>query len=94
MYEYIIKFTHQELPGQQIYSEQWLDVGSLLEINLEKGRVIASVSVVSKRFSSEFKNYDTILEVDLLQYIWNQNSNIKRFDLPEKFQLQQKKMFN
>jgi hypothetical protein len=94
MYEYIVNFTHQELPGQQIHSDQWLDVGSLLEINQEKGRVIALVSVVMKQFSSDLQNHETILEVDLLQYIVNQNSNIKRFYLPDKNQFEQKKMFN
>lgn len=94
MYKYIVKFTHQELPCQQIHSDQWLDVGSLLEFNQEKGRVIASVSVVMKQFSSELNNYDTILEVDLLQYIVNKNSNIKRFYLLDKNQFEQKKMFN
>ncbi|ERT08805.1 hypothetical protein M595_1137 [Lyngbya aestuarii BL J] len=94
MYEYIVKFTHQELPCQKIHSDKWLDVGSLLEFNQEKGRVIALVSVVMKQFSSELNNYDTILEIDLLQYIVNQNSNIKLFDLPYKNQFEQKKMFN
>ena len=77
MSEYIVNFTHQELPDQQIHSDQWLDVGSLLEINPEKGRVIALVSVVMKQFSCDLQNHETSLEVDLLQYIVNQNSNIK-----------------
>ncbi|MEB3280476.1 MAG: hypothetical protein VKK42_16310 [Lyngbya sp.] len=94
MYEYIVKFTNEEFPCQRIRSERWLDVGSVLEINQEKGRVFASVAVVIKQYSAELKDYDAILHLDLLQYIVPLNGIIKRFYLPDQFQFEQKKLLN
>ncbi|WP_413167333.1 hypothetical protein ACL6C3_11650 [Capilliphycus salinus ALCB114379] len=94
MYEYIVKFTNEELPGQRIRSNQWLDVGTVVEINQPKGKVIASVAVVTKKYSQELQDYDAVLHLDLLQYLVNLPSQIKRFYLPDLRQFEQKKLLN